>query len=65
MKESFLFKFVSVFIAAVFVIIILFWIGAALVTYTVAGKAADQDWSGGIKPVIERLWCGEPGCLDK
>lgn len=24
-----------------------------------------QDWSGGIQPVIESLWCGSPGCLSR
>jgi hypothetical protein len=30
----------------------------------VATKVISQDWSGGIKPVIEKLWCCEKGCLD-
>lgn len=21
------------------------------------------DWSNGVKPVIEQVWCGKPGCL--
>lgn len=23
---------------------------------------ATQDWSHGIQPVIESVWCGKPGC---
>lgn len=56
-------RFVKFFIGAVFVLILCFWIGLAFVAYKTTDAAINQDWSGGIKPVIERLWCGKPGCL--
>lgn len=24
-----------------------------------------EDFSGGVKPVIEKLWCGSSGCMSK
>jgi len=30
----------------------------------IAAQAANKaDWSNGVKPVIEQVWCGKPGCL--
>jgi hypothetical protein len=34
-----------------------------VLAYKAVTVAGEQDWSGGIKPVIERLWCGKPGCF--
>jgi hypothetical protein len=33
--------------------------------YKAASILNDQDWSNGIKPVIEKVWCGHTGCLNK
>jgi len=56
-------RFISWFIGGVFVLILCIWIGAAVLAYKATKAAEAQDWSGGIKPVIEQLWCGKPGCL--
>ncbi len=58
-------KFVIGFIAFVFLAIIAYWIFVAVLVVKVADKAGEQDFSNGIKPVIEKMWCGKPGCLDK
>jgi hypothetical protein len=50
-------------ICGVFVLVLSVWVGVGVLTYKAATVAVEQDWSGGIKPVIERLWCGKPGCL--
>ena len=26
-------------------------------------KLATADWSQGVKPAVETVWCGKPGCL--
>lgn len=56
-------RLVTWFIVCVFVLILCIWIGGAVLAYKAASMAGEQDLSGGIKPVIERLWCGKPGCL--
>ena len=56
-------RIVSWFIGCVFALIVCFVIGFAVLTYKTVDTVGKQDWSGGIKPVIERLWCGTPGCL--
>jgi hypothetical protein len=48
------------FIGIVLTLIICLWIGVSLFVYVVAKQS---NWSGGIKPAIEQLWCGKPGCL--
>ncbi len=40
-----------------------YWAAILWAATSVIGMAADQDFSGGVKPVIEQLWCGEAGCL--
>jgi hypothetical protein len=57
-------KFVSIFIGVVFFIIIGAWIVFGVISYKAIAAASEQDWSGGVKPVIEKLWCGTPGCID-
>jgi ABC-type uncharacterized transport system permease subunit len=54
----------GIFFASAFAIVLWFTVYVAGVVY-VAYKAANVDWSGGVKPVIERVWCGEVGCMDK
>lgn len=41
----------------------LFIVGFLITSYIFVSKVADQDWSKGLKPVIEKVWCGEPGCI--
>jgi hypothetical protein len=55
--------FVTWFIGGVFVLIVCGFIGAGVLAYKAVTVAGAQDWSGGLKPVIEQLWCGKPGCL--
>lgn len=50
-------------IAFVFTLIVLYWAVLGYVVVKTATVASEQDYSGGVKPVIEKLWCGEPGCL--
>ncbi len=56
-------RFVLWFVGVVYVLILSVWIVGAVLLYKAASLASEQDFSGGIKPVIERLWCGKPGCL--
>lgn len=56
-------RFISVFIGIVFTMIVCYWVAMATIAYKVIDSASQQDWSGGIKPVIESLWCGKPGCM--
>lgn len=28
-------------------------------------SASSLDWSHGLKPQLEKIWCGAPGCTDK
>lgn len=28
-------------------------------------KIATVDFSNGVKPVIETVWCGKPGCMEE
>lgn len=58
-------RFVTFFIGLVFTLVVLFWIGAAVLAYKAVDAAGAQDWNGGVKPVIEKLWCGKPGCLSQ
>lgn len=53
------------FIAFVFFLMICYFIGVGVLAYKAVTMAGDADWSGGVKPVVERVWCGEPGCLGK
>lgn len=57
-------RFISFFIGFVFVLIVLSFIAIGVIAYKAVDSVQDEDWSSGIKPVIERLWCGKPGCLD-
>lgn len=52
------------FIAFVFALIVLYWIVIGVIVVKTATVASEQDYSGGIKPVIEKIWCGKPGCMD-
>lgn len=52
------------FIVIVFLGIVLYWSSIGFVVFTAANKVSEQDFSGGIKPVIETVWCGKPGCMD-
>ncbi len=58
-------RFVRWFICGVFVLMICFFAFYAVLAYKAAALIGAQDWQGGIKPLIEQLWCGAPGCLGK
>lgn len=64
-NSSFLHTFVKFFIGFVFILIIVVWFIMGSVLYQVYNAAKGTDWSHGVKPVLERVWCGEKGCLDK
>lgn len=59
-----LFKIVPIFIGIVFVFILVYWCVFGYISYKALQVAQNQDYSGGVKPVIEKVWCGQPGCLD-
>jgi len=48
-----------------FLMIIAWWGFMGFVAYKATDVATKTDFSDGIKPVLEKIWCGEPGCLDK
>ena len=56
-------RFVQFFIGFVFFLIVAYVIAMGVVAYKAVDAVKGEDWSGGIKPVIEKLWCGKPGCL--
>ena len=56
-------RFVSVFIGVAVALIVSYIIAMGVLAYKAVSVAGQQDWSGGVKPVIEQLWCGKPGCL--
>lgn len=62
MKQAQLGSFHSWFIVVVFAVVAVFWLLILVATYKMGSMIGEQDWKGGIKPVIERLWCGTPGC---
>ena len=64
-KEPFIFKTLPYFIGFVFILIICVWGFNMFVMYKAVSSVQSQDYSKGIKPVIEKIWCGESGCLDK
>jgi hypothetical protein len=55
-----MFKVAMTFIMITFVVILLYWI---IVGYLAVKVSSNVDFSQGIKPVIETLWCGKPGCM--
>jgi threonine/homoserine/homoserine lactone efflux protein len=58
-------KIIKWFIGTVFVLILASWVGYGYLAYTAAKAVSEQDTSHGIKPILEKIWCGEPGCLGK
>jgi len=53
-------RFIKIFFGVVLTLILVYFVFIGVV----ATKVISQDWSGGIKPVIEKFWCGDKGCLD-
>ena len=47
----------------VLALIVCYFIAVGVLAYTAISMAGGQDFSAGIRPVIERIWCGKPGCL--
>lgn len=43
--------------------IIAYWFAIGWLVTTAASAVSEADFDGGIKPVVEELWCGKPGCL--
>jgi hypothetical protein len=50
----------STFIVIVFIVILGWW---CFVGYLAVKVSNDVDFSHGIKPAIEKIWCGSPGCM--
>ena len=64
-RRKSIWNFTTIFfivIVAVFLVWLAFW---GTVIYKTTSFALTEDWSGGLKPVIEKVWCGEKGCLGK
>ena len=57
-------RVVLVFIGVGFALIVAYIIAMGVLAYKAVSVVGQQDWSGGVKPVIEQIWCGKPGCLD-
>lgn len=60
MKEPFIFKLVPYFIGFVFFLIV-----ANFGFFGYIVSKVSQDGFTGVKPIIEKVWCGSPGCTDK
>ena len=58
-KFDLLFRITIGFIITVFIAIV-FWI--SFVIYA-AATVYDETKVAGIKPIIEKIWCGSPGCM--
>jgi hypothetical protein len=56
-------RFVNFFIGFVFLLIICYFVVIGVIAYKGIDTAMSEDWSNGIKPVVEKLWCGKPGCM--
>jgi hypothetical protein len=58
-------KFITFCISFVFIFIVLYLLFMGVFVYKMGTSMVEQDWSNGVKPVIEQFWCGKPGCSDK
>jgi len=58
-------KNIKRFIICIFALIILIWILIAGAMIWMANQVSKQDFSHGVKPVVESVWCGKPGCADE
>lgn len=63
--KSWLDWFVPTFIVVVFVLILCILGFYGWLAYKGISAIGEMDASGGVKPIIERMWCGSPGCLSK
>lgn len=52
-----------IFFSVVSAMILCYFLAIGFVAVKAVSAANSADWSGGLKPVIEKLWCGKPGCL--
>lgn len=56
-------KFILVFYGCVLAMVLTVFVGFAALAYAAVTTAVSMDWSGGVKPVIEKVWCGATGCF--
>lgn len=56
-------KVIWIFIGIVFVLLLAYWITMGVLGYLALDTLLGEDFSSGLKPVLEKLWCGSPGCL--
>lgn len=65
MHNSFIFrhfsKIFTVMFCVAFLSILAYW---GFIAYVGVQVVQGAQSSGGIKPMIEKAWCGAPGCLD-
>ena len=52
-----------IFFSVVSVLILCLFLAVGFASVKAVGAVNEADWSGGLKPVIEKIWCGKPGCL--
>lgn len=57
-------RIAKVILSVTIVLIIVIFSTIFIISYQVMYHANQQDWSNGIKPVIEKLWCGKPDCMN-
>ena len=54
----------SYFFAFACFLIVCYFVVMGVFAYKALTLVGDADWTGGVKPVIERIWCGSVGCMD-
>lgn len=57
--------FIKAFIGIITVVVVLFWLGLGWLVFEGAeavGTVAEQTKAGGLKSIIDALWCGSNGC---
>jgi regulatory protein YycH of two-component signal transduction system YycFG len=55
-------RFVTIFVVVIFSMVVTWFVFVGFVAYKAIHIANTADMSGGIKPQLEKLWCGKPDC---
>lgn len=64
-KTPFLFKLCAAYIAFVFLAVLVSWSVFGVLAFKAVNAVSNTDFSQGIKPAIESIWCGQPGCSNE
>jgi len=62
--SNFLSKFVIGFIVFCFIMVLAWWGFIGFLGYKTVSVVGSDEFHG-VKPIIEKAWCGKEGCLDK